>query len=530
MSGLTRPGFVAAILTVLALSLHPDLGFARWLPERAMVVAAAMVLAATALAARAAGAATASRLRDGLVAAAAVSLAVAGGLDGLRGHEGVVTLSAGQARSDFDETGLGGRSLGLRPFGFTVGAAAVDSDGRTRLVFDGQREAELATNRAVAFGGFRFAQPREAPTGQVARLRVAVSDERGETQVADVAPGVPVEVQGMTLALEQYFPDFALDENQRPFSRSLEPRNPAALIDVEKDGRSYRAFVIQSMPGIHHVEGLGRAFSLLEVEPERSAEIAVHREPGMPLALLSGLLLAAGLAVGTARGWRTGEPEARPDDRVGRLTPLAAGIGTLALLLLATRGTVLAWRFTVAADEGAFLFRGVGPILGLAFLAALAGVLLLLAQCLAGGESGVRTAAVGSLWLAVGLGVLAALVAGIQVTRLPAGASLEAAAAPAGLAVAFLLLAASLWVDGSRGKGPAKRPRFLAAATLLVALGTLLAAVVGVLHAGTYATPEATRWASSTLLGLAALEATALPGLRLVLFLVSSLGLAARVS
>jgi hypothetical protein len=529
MSGLAQPGSVAAILTLLAVCLHPDLGSVRWLPDRALVVAAGMVLAATALAARAAGAAAASRLRDGLVAAAAVSLAVGGGLDGLRGHEGVVTLSAGQARSDFEETGPGGRSLGLRPFGFTVGAAAVDPDGRTRLVFDGERGAELATDRAVAFGGFRFAQPREAPTGRVARLRVAVSGEQGETQVADVIPGEPVEVQGMTLTLEQYFPDFALDENQRPYSRSLEPRNPAALIDVEKNGRSYRAFVIQSMPGIHHVEGLGRAFSLLEAEPERSVEIAVHREPGMPLALLSGLLLAAGLAVGTVRSWRRGEPDGS-DDRVGRLAPLAAGIGALALLLLATRGTVLSWRFTVAAGEGAFLFRGVGPILGLAFLAALAGVLLLVAQRLADREADVRRASAGSLWLAAGLGVLAALVAGIQVTRLPAGASLEAAAAPAGLAVAFLLLAASLWVEASRGKGPARRPRFVPAATLLVALGTLVAAVVGVLHAGTYATPDATRWASSTLLGLAALEATALPGLRLVLFLVSSLGLTARVS
>ena len=112
-----------------------------------------------------------------------------------------------------------------------------------------------------------------------------------------MAPGAPGRAGDLTIALEQYFPDFALDDRQQPFSRSAEPRNPAALLTIEKGGRAYRAFVLQSMPGVHRVEGLGLAFSLLEIEPERTAEIAVHREPAALAALVGALLLAVGLAL-----------------------------------------------------------------------------------------------------------------------------------------------------------------------------------------------------------------------------------------
>jgi hypothetical protein len=152
----------------------------------------------------------------------------------------------------------------------------------------------------VSFGGFRFARPHPAPTGGAARLRIGVSDGK-ETLTTDIGPGQPGRVGDLVVALEDYFPDFELDENRRPFSRSNEPRNPAALLTVTRGGQGHRVFVLRAMPGIHRVADLDRAFSLLDVVPEQSIEMAVHREPAAAVALLGAVLVLAGIADGGSR-------------------------------------------------------------------------------------------------------------------------------------------------------------------------------------------------------------------------------------
>ena len=53
------------------------------------------------------------------------------------------------------------------------------------------------------------------------------------------------------------------------------------------------------MPGVHRVEEIGRSFALIDVEPEMSVEIDVHREPLAALALLGALLVLAAVIVQT---------------------------------------------------------------------------------------------------------------------------------------------------------------------------------------------------------------------------------------
>ena len=101
----------------------------------------------------------------------------------------------------------------------------------------------------------------------------------------------------LTIALEDYFPDFALDDQRHPFSRSREPRNPGALLAVESPRGPFRVFVLRSMPGVHRVEALDRSFALRAIEPEVSAEIAVHREPLAAVALVGTLLALAGVVL-----------------------------------------------------------------------------------------------------------------------------------------------------------------------------------------------------------------------------------------
>jgi hypothetical protein len=522
MSGLVRPGVLAAVLCGAALALHPAIGAARWLPAQPAVLAALLVLAVLATAARA-SVARERRLAAAATAIGASALLAALAVDGLRGHHGALTLVSGQSVGTFEEADPAGRSLGLRPFGFAVGAERVGEDSAS-LAFSGHAGTfDLTPARAVSFGGYRFARPRSTTTGAAARLRIAASDA-ARTLVADVAPGAPGRASDLTIALDQYFPDFALDERQQPYSRSSEPRNPAALLTVERGGQSYRAFVLQSMPGVHRVEGLGLAFSLLEIEPERAAEIAVHREPAALAALFGALLLAVGLALS-----RPGVPA--PASGSHAEVPVVVGaMALVAVLILVDGGAVLGWSIAIATGAGRAPLAGAGVLLGAALIASLGGGLLLLAGRLSGEPGPVREAGRTALWLAVLLAVAGLALATVRATSLPGDVSLASCRPLLGIAAAVAILAGSLLATRAGARAPAPRLGALAlplAALLAVGLAIALG-VSGVLRDGTYATPAAASAAAAAMLGLSALEPTGGALLRRFAFLLALLALAIR--
>jgi hypothetical protein len=211
-----------------------------------------------------------------------------------------LSLAPGQARTHFEEIGPEGRSLGLRPLGFTLGLDRTMPGATLALVLPGEGDTVLVTPaRAVSAGGYRFSRPRVVPTGAAARLRVGISGG-GEDVIVDVAPGRPARLGDLTVALEDYFPDFALDDQRQPFTRSRQPRNPGAILAVTGPQGAFRVFVLRAMPGVHRVEDLDRSFALRAVEPELAAEMQVHREPFAAVALLAALLVLAGIAL----GWR----------------------------------------------------------------------------------------------------------------------------------------------------------------------------------------------------------------------------------
>jgi len=522
MSAFGRPGVLAAVLSGAALALHPAAAAARWLPGQPAVLAALLLLAVVALAARAA-AQSERPLAAIAMAAGAFVLVGALGVDGLRGHHGTLTLAAGQSRGNFEEQGPGGRSLGLRPLGFAIGAQRVSGEGVALAFSSGGAPVELTPERAVAFGGTRFARPRATTTGEAARLRVAASDG-ARTLVANVAPGAPGRAGDLTIALEQYFPDFALDDQRQPFSRSFEPRNPAALLTIEKGGQSYRAFVLRAMPGVHRVEGLGLAFSLLEIEPERTAEIAVYREPAALVALVGALVLAAGLALSFGL---LPAPASDPDSES---PALVSGLALFLVLILVDRGAVLGWSLGVATGAGRAPLVGAGVLLGCALIAALAGCLLLAARRLAGGPEGAQPTGRAALGLAVLLTAAGLLLAVVRVASLPVEVDGPSRLALAGVAGAVVVLAGSLLA--TRPGAPSLASRLGALALPLGVLGAVALAIAlgvsGVLGEGTYATPAAASAAATALLGLSALEKTGAPGARRLAFLLAFLALAVR--
>lgn len=290
MSVLSHPAVTAVAAGLLALFLHPATRAEAWLPSAPLVFALLALLLLTSLLAQAI-----EHPRERLLALGALLVVGALGYDGARGFRGTVSLGVGDATNNFAEEGSGGRRLGLRPLGFTMGIDRVREGGRIEVsVRPGSgTPLEMSPERALGLGSFRLGAPRVVPTGEVVRLVVAVLGGPRPAQ-AVVTPTEAGRVEDLSIGLERYFPDFALDDRQQPMSRSVEPKNPAALLRVEKAGKVYRVFVLGSMPGLHRVEALERSFSMVGVDPNVRVDIAVVSEPAAPFVLLGLAVAAAG--------------------------------------------------------------------------------------------------------------------------------------------------------------------------------------------------------------------------------------------
>jgi hypothetical protein len=277
---------VALMALALGLATSPDLPLHEWQPAVGGVVAGLTALFVVALLDR--------RAPRRLVALGAATFALAVAYDAVRGEQGSMTLAQGQGTRTFDEEGPGGRPLGFHPLGDAVVLEAIEPDGTVVLgQTDTQRRARVAPRRAAAVAGYRIGTPQRVTTG-AARLVIRVSGgAEGEVTLREGEKGTAGDLE---ITLTKYFPDFALDERQQPFSRSEEPRNPAALLGVARGTASWRVFVIRAMPGIHHPEGLDRTLTLADIVPDEAVMLSVHREPAALLAGLGLLVTALGVA------------------------------------------------------------------------------------------------------------------------------------------------------------------------------------------------------------------------------------------
>jgi hypothetical protein len=294
---LTRPGVVALLACALAFGVHPEARLRALSSEAgATAIAALSLLLGCAYGARA--------LRGGiaaqLMALGVLALLVGLAFDGARAHRGVLTLGLGQAKNNFEEQEADGRPLGLRPLGFDVQLLrATGSEAVLGLPQAGRQVAVLAT-RAARVGSYRLGDPRMEPTGEAARLTVTLSDASGSHPL-ELLGLEPARHGDLEVGLERYFPDFALDERQQPFTRSLHSRNPAALLRVSRGGKTFRVFVIRSMPGLHQVAELGQSFGLAAVEPEVLVRLRVAQEPFAPVVAAGALAVLFGVALGRSR-------------------------------------------------------------------------------------------------------------------------------------------------------------------------------------------------------------------------------------
>ena len=293
MKALGSPGGVALAALLLAAIVHLVSGGDRGAEGVAAAAFAALLLVAAVVL-------RATEDRGAAVLALGVVVTVgAVGYDVLGGHRGRLAFRAGEGAQAFDEEGAAGERLGLRPLGAVVSLDAVVGNEATLVVegAPGRRRERLLPRTAVAVGAYRLGWEGVEPHPH---LSLTLTRD-AQSATVDLAPGEAQSVEGLDLEIERYFPDFALDDANNPFSRSEEPRNPAALLRVHSGERSWRVFVLQAMPGVHRVPDLPWAIVLRGVTPDPRLLIAVHRDPAAPVAALGVALIALGLLWGGRR-------------------------------------------------------------------------------------------------------------------------------------------------------------------------------------------------------------------------------------
>jgi hypothetical protein len=285
MSKLGTPAAVTLMSLALGAAISPDLPLLGLGRVAGGIVAGLSALFVVALADR--------RTPRQLVALGAATLALALAYDSLRGERGSIRLGAGQGTRTFEETGPGGGRLGLHPFADAVILEGIEPDGTVVMAEqDAGRRVRVTPRRAAPVAGYRLGDPRRVPgSGTRVLLRVAGGADADVT----LREGDTARAADLDITIERYFPDFAV-EGQQPFSRSDEPRNPAALLQVRRGSSSWRVFVIRAMPGIHKPAGLDRTLTLVDVVPEEAIALAVSREPAALLAALGVLVAAVGVA------------------------------------------------------------------------------------------------------------------------------------------------------------------------------------------------------------------------------------------
>ncbi len=135
-----------------------------------------------------------------------------------------------------------------------------------------------------------------------------------------------------TIAVQKFLPDFVLNEANQPENRTLQPNNPAALIEGFRGAEKvFSGWIFSNFPDINRIHAANDketdlAFELKSFEASQYSVIEAARDPGAILIWIGCGLLMAGL--GLAFYWPTWEIKAALEESQDKTEWIAGGIAT----------------------------------------------------------------------------------------------------------------------------------------------------------------------------------------------------------
>jgi cytochrome c biogenesis protein len=143
----------------------------------------------------------------------------------------------------------------------------------------------IEVNTPLQYDGIWFYQSSFGDTGRGLQVHVRAVDLKtgaghdlsfSGSEVLDV-PGTGVRIQ-----MQRVFPDFAQDETGRPISRSNQPKNPVAAVQVLlPDGTSKLTYLFKHRPDLKTVAGLLVDLTFADFSSVQYTGLQVVYDPGV---------------------------------------------------------------------------------------------------------------------------------------------------------------------------------------------------------------------------------------------------------
>lgn len=260
---------------------------------------------------------------------------LAGGIiSGLTGQRGSLTLSESQTLS----VPGAGFSIRLDQFITEYYPDGNVKDWKSKLtVIEGSQELfqkTIEVNHPLTHRGFVFYQSGYGWDWENPGLEVWLKkkDDPEYLKKIQLKVGQPAAVEGEDLSLTavRFLPDFVLDENNRPTTRSVEPRNPAVFIRGERDGtEAFSGWVFAKFPDFAQMHEAAEAEfkpELKDIQAPQYSVLQTAKDPGVSLIWIGCTALMLGLFL--AFYWPTREIRLVLEESQGKTELLAGGIAS----------------------------------------------------------------------------------------------------------------------------------------------------------------------------------------------------------
>jgi cytochrome c biogenesis protein len=225
-----------------------------------------------------------------------IMIFLGGILGSVYGFKAYMQITEGETSDQIMMRGPEGKS-GTLPFKVRCDDFQVDyypgsqrpKDYASRLtVIDGGRETlheRIEVNSPLKYQGIWFYQSSYGDTGRglVVNIR-AVDVKTGAGHDLKFSGGETLDVPGtgVRLRIQRIYPDFAQDEQGRPTSRSNQPRNPVAGVNVIlPDGSSKLAYLFKHRPDLKTVSGLPVDLTFSDFSSLQYTGLQVVYDPGV---------------------------------------------------------------------------------------------------------------------------------------------------------------------------------------------------------------------------------------------------------
>jgi cytochrome c biogenesis protein len=257
---------------------------------------------------------------------------IGGIISGMGGFRDNLTISEGQTLSvpeaDFQ--------IRLNKFDTEYYASGAVKDWKSDLTVIDKSGPVLSkiieVNHPLSYNGFVFYQSRYGWNWENPSLEIWVKKredpsflKRAELRLGGTAK---LEEDNMEFTAVHFVPDFIINENNEPVTRSLEPNNPAAFIEGTQDGEKvFSGWIFANFPDFARIHSDVETDLIFELKSFRGSPysgLQVAKDPGVNFIWAGCIFLMIGLSV--AFYWPPSEMKFIIEERQGKTEIIAGGI------------------------------------------------------------------------------------------------------------------------------------------------------------------------------------------------------------